>query len=516
MYKVLLVDDEFIILDGIASVVDWEAIGTQLIGTAQNGVEAFEIVKRELPDIIISDIRMPGMDGLQLLAAVRELYPDISFIMLTGFSEFDYAKTAMQYRVNHYLLKPCSEETIVEALTEVVRRKRENDDNDHFVQSIKYGLERALPHAKEQFLKELVTNKTYGVKEWQYFGQLFDLQFHSQRVRLLLVEIEGEHEYEHLFAVKNIAKDLFHHSILSSTLGNHVLLLMEEKLSEEELFERIDAIRSTFMKYYRLDLTAALSEPGELSHVRRLYTQTIDCLNHRFYLGEGSLITERDISVQGDAVKREFQFEPERLVMLIKAGHWADAEIELHHMFQEMARLRFDIEDTKSYIIQIFMEIIRLCAPVQMKDHLDKLPSFIANSTLQSFQQFVMMIAQEITLDRYDRNRRKQSQMVQAVKHIVQTRYSDEMLTLQKIADEIYMNPDYIGKMFKKETGEKFTNYVMNVRIQKALEQIERGDYITIATLAEVVGFGDNCPYFSKVFKKFTGFSPSEYRKSSS
>ncbi|MGO4372739.1 response regulator [Paenibacillus sp. MCAF20] len=514
MYKVLLVDDEFIILDGIASVVDWEACGTQLIGTAQNGVEAFELVKRDPPDIIISDIRMPGMDGLQLVAAVRELNPDISFILLTGFSEFDYAKTAMQHGVNHYLLKPCSEEALMEALEEVVQRRREKDDNDHFVQSIKYGLERVLPHAKEQFLKELVTNKTYGVMEWQYFGRLFGLQFQTQRVRLLLAEIEGEYEYEHLFAVKNIAEDVFQNPVLSSTVGGHVLLLMEDELSEEQLFEKIDAIRSTFMKYYRLDLTAALSEPGELAHVRRLYTHTLACLNHRFYLGEGSLITERDISVPEDAEKRDFEYDPERLSMPIKAGHWADAELELKRMFGELSELRYEIEETKSYLIQIFMEIIRICSPAQMKGYLDKLPGLIAGSTLQSFEQFVMTIAREITLDRYERNRRKQSQMVQSVIQIVQERYSDETLTLQTIAAEIYMNPDYISKMFKKETGEKFTNYVMNIRIEKALEHIERGGDLTIASLAEASGFGENYSYFSKIFKKYTGFSPSEYRKS--
>ncbi|MOA35556.1 HTH-type transcriptional regulator YesS [compost metagenome] len=147
---------------------------------------------------------------------------------------------------------------------------------------------------------------------------------------------------------------------------------------------------------------------------------------------------------------------------------------------------------------------------------MDKLPGLISGSTLQSFQQFVMTIAREITLDRYERNRRKQSQMVQSVMQIVQERYNDEKLTLQTIAAEIFMNPDYISKMFKKETGEKFTNYVMNIRIERALEYIERGGDFTIASLAEASGFGDNYSYFSKIFKKYTGFSPSEYRKSPS
>jgi len=483
-----------------------------LIGTAENGVEALEHVKQTPPDIIITDIRMPGMDGLELVSEVAMLFPQISFIMLTGFSEFDYAKIAMQYGVKHYLLKPCSEESLSEALSELVREREERLNEENFILSVKYGLERVLPHAKEQFLKELVTNKSYGVEEWKYFGELFGLQFQTQRVRLLLVEIEGEHEYEHLFAVRNIAGDIFQHPILSSTVGRRVLLLMEDEVSEEALFEKIDTIRVTFMKYYRIDLTAALSEPGELTQVRRLYTQTIECLNHRFYLGEGSLITEKDICIPEDDSGLEWQLDQERLVMLIKAGHWADAESELKTLLQQLLNLRYGIAKTKSYLIQIFMEIIRLGGQERMQAYMDKLPSVIETSTLQSFQQFVLSIAEEITLERFGRNRCKQSQMVTQVQNIVHSRFHEESLTLQTVAQEIFMNPDYVSKMFKKETGEKFTNYVTKFRIRKALEHIEQCSHFTIGTLAEEMGFGDNVSYFSKVFKKTTGFSPSEFK----
>ncbi|ASA20123.1 response regulator transcription factor [Paenibacillus donghaensis] len=513
MQKVLLVDDEFIILDGISSVIDWESLGTVLTGTAQNSVEALEMIEQNPPDIMITDIRMPGMDGLELVAKVSELYPQISFIVLTGFSEFNYAKTAMQYGVKHYLLKPCSEESLNEALAELVQEREEREQQENFIMSIKYGLERVMPHAKEQFLKEFVTNKTYGVKEWQYFGDLFGFSFQSQTVRLLLVEIEGAHEYEHLFAVRNIAEDIFQNPILSSTVGRRVLLLMEDGLTEPELFTRIDTIRETFMKYYHIDLTASLSEAGELSQARRLYTQTVECLNHRFYLGEGSLITEKDISAPDDGQEIELQMDQERMILLIKAGHWEDAEEELRALLLSLSELRCNIAKTKSYLIQIFMEIIRLCEQERMQVYMDKLPGVIETSTLQSFQQFVLDIAKEVTLERYARNRCKQSQMVITMKQLVQTRYRDETLTLQTIANEMYMNPDYVGKMFKKETGDRFTNYMMTYRIQKALERIEQEESCTITNLAEESGFGDNVSYFSKMFKKHTGFSPSEYKR---
>ena len=119
MYKVLVVDDERIILEGISKIIDWNKHDCVLMGTAKNGLEALAAVQAERPDIIITDIKMPGMNGLQLVEKVSELYPGTAFIMLSGFSEFDYAREAMRFGVKHYLLKPCNENAIKQALDEV-------------------------------------------------------------------------------------------------------------------------------------------------------------------------------------------------------------------------------------------------------------------------------------------------------------------------------------------------------------------------------------------------------------
>lgn len=120
MYKVLLVDDERTILDGISSIVNWENQGVILSGTANNGVEALDFIKKHQPDIVISDIMMPGLDGIQLLQKTFKIYPLIKFILLSGYSEFEYAQQAMGYGVKHYLLKPSNEDIISQALEEVV------------------------------------------------------------------------------------------------------------------------------------------------------------------------------------------------------------------------------------------------------------------------------------------------------------------------------------------------------------------------------------------------------------
>lgn len=516
MYKVMLVDDERIILDGISAIVNWEAAETVLSGKARNGLEAFEQIARDQPDIVISDIKMPGMDGLELAAKVSAAYPGIRFIMLSGFNDFEYAQTAMRYGVKHYLLKPCNENKIVEALREVVAELKQSEDKERFIRSMKEGLVKVLPHVKEQFLKEFVTNKTYGNKDWEYYRKLFDLRLEEKQVRLLLVQLEGTFEFEHMFAVKNIAEELLHRPVLSSTVGEHVLIVIEDEERLDELHERISQIRTVFRSYYKIDLTIALSEAGEMTAARKLYKQTLECLKHRFYLGEGSLITLRDIPEEfyGKETK-EFAYDSEDLLLQIKAGRWEDAGRAIDGFFGQLGELRLDIQNAKSYVIELFMAMIRLSSPHCFKQYMDKLAALLRLDTLQTIQTFFKSVAEEITRQQYEHHKNKYSAIVSKVMNIVNEHLGDPELSLNWVARKmLYMNADYLGKLFKRETGEKFSNYVIRARIDKAVELIRNNEDIKIFELAERLGFGDNPQYFSQVFKKYTGSTPSEYIKS--
>ncbi|MCZ8514715.1 response regulator transcription factor [Paenibacillus filicis] len=515
MYKVLLVDDERIILDGISSVVDWKGAGTVLAGTARNGLDAFELIQRDPPDIVISDIRMPGMDGLELSAKVAESYPGIKLILLSGFGEFEYARSAMQYGVRHYLLKPCNENSIAQALRELVLELDRERKREQFVSRIREGLNKVLPHVKEQFLKEFVTNKTYGGRDWEYYRSLFGLDLEDHMVRLLLFRLEGDFEFEHLFAVKNIAEELLEKTILSSTVGEHVLMVVLDTEPVDELHARIGRIRETFLQYYRIELTAALSEPGEITRARSLYKQTLECLNHRFYVGEGSLITKQDLLRAGRNESSDFTFEEDDVLLPVKTGCWDDAAREIDRFFAAVAGLRSDITTAKSYVIQLFMAMIRLGDAGALPNGMDKLVQLMELDTLQAIQAFFKETARGITLSHYEQTRSKHSAIVGKVIGIIGEHLGDPGLSLNWVAHRmLYMNSDYLGKLFKKETGEKFSNYVMKVRIAKATELIGQRSDIKIFELAEQLGFGDNPQYFSQVFKKNVGCTPSEYMKS--
>ena len=515
MYKVLLVDDERIILEGISAIVNWRECGATLIGTARNGLEAKAFIDQERPDIVITDIRMPGMDGLQLVEQVKEADPDIEFIMLSGFSDFDYARTAMRCGVKHYLVKPCNEQAIAAALKETVDVLNSRLSRDQFIRATEEELKKVLPHAREQFLKELVTNKTYGRRDWDGFSELFGIPLESGRVRLLLYEVEGDFDYEHMFALKNIAEDLLGGSLLlGTTIGKQVLLLIRDDGELDLLYGLIAEIKHTFGRYYRLDATAALSEPGDITEARRMYRETLQCLEYRFYLGEGSLITKKDIEAASGSQPDEFPYDEEQLCLQVKSGQWDVVETELEHIFDSLASLRLDTAVAKSYAIPLYVACVRQGDPAMLGERLKALALLDEMDTLQSLKEFITGAVRGICEANFELHRSKHSDIVDRLTACVLEQIGNPELSLHGVArDVLFMNPDYLGKLFKKETGEKFSHYVTRLRMEKAIEMIEQADDVKVYELAERLGFGDNPQYFSQVFKKHTGCSPSDYKK---
>ncbi|MDQ6419391.1 response regulator transcription factor [Paenibacillus sp. LHD-117] len=533
MYKVLIVDDERIILEGIAGLMEWEKYGTKLVGTARNGLEALEFIQANRPDIVISDIRMPGMDGLKLAERTREQYPSIAFIMLSGFGEFDYARQAMQFGVKHYLLKPCNENTIGEALSEVVGQLDEHLRKEKFLANLQMELQQVLPSAKEQFLKELVTNKMYGRGDWDRYKELFGIEVEHAEARLLLLQLEGQFEFEHLFALKNIAEELIgcDQLVLSTTIGNQALLLVRNTHPEEKLLAILREARNTFKGYYRLDTTIAVSDPGPLTDARRMYLDTLKCMSFRFYLGEGSIITVGDTRDDGGVeaghggagdrsaepapgAEGRFLYDDARLCLYAKSGHLEAVMQELGEVFKALEEQRHDDVSAKSYIIPIYVALIRQADPSSMNDYLKELGKLESIATMQGLKSFVEEKARLICQTNYENQKRRHSTIIAQIHDIVGAHIANPDLSLQWVASEIlYMNADYLGKLFRKETGEKFSNHVMKVRMDRAVELIGGGGDVKVFELAEQLGFGDNPQYFSQVFKKYTGVSPTEYKR---
>lgn len=213
MYKVLLVDDERTILEGISAIVDWKAQGTQLYGSARNGLEALDFIHNHHLDIIISDIMMPGLDGIELLKEAYKTHPSIKWIFLSGYGEFEYAQTAMGLGVKHYLLKPSNEDLISQALKEVVQEIRQNHHRttdgseqeaekeqyssvvSQMVKVIETQLDNPLLSLNQVAKEELFMNADYLGKQFKKeVGVRFSTYVRNTRIEKALEIIEKERD----------------------------------------------------------------------------------------------------------------------------------------------------------------------------------------------------------------------------------------------------------------------------------------------------------------------------------
>lgn len=513
-YKVLLADDEKIIVQGISSVVDWGALDTELIATARNGIDAYEKIIALQPDIVISDIKMPGMDGLSLVATVHQEFPSIKFILLSGYSDFEYARTAMHYGVKNYLLKPCNQVKITAAIQEIVNELEEKRVQDHFISNLSEKYAKAQPFIKAHLLTEFLTSKSYSNKDLFFYQQLFDFGINDQQVRLVLFKLEGSFSYEHLFATLNIGTEILESVLLSTNVGENALFLIEDFRDPEELQQQIERIRELIYQYYKKDTTVAVSEGDHIKNARKLYREAMECLEHRFYLGEGSIITRSDILPVNIAVPHDFFVDEQQIVLKIKSGLIQDVSEEITSTFRKMADLRLGISLTKSYCIQLYIAIVQTVDTDHMQDYLMGTSELLGMETVQQMKEYIEETARKMTNEYYNRFKSKQSFVIGKVMEVLNEHLSNPDLTLKMVANDLlYMNPDYLGKLFLQETGQRFSAYLTKLRIEKAVEQLSKMDDVKVGTLAKITGFGDNPQYFSQVFKKHTGYTPSEYRK---
>lgn len=513
MCKVLIVDDERIIREGIAGVIPWEKYGYTLVGTAANGDEAYNLINKESLDIVISDIKMPGMNGLQLIARIKEEQPAVEFVVLSGYGEFEFARTAMQYGVKYYLLKPCNEQEILEVLeqlrTEIELKKRK----EAHLERVKQDLDRIKPQLKAQFLKEFVTNQFTFAQEWEYYQTLLGLKFETGQVRLLLCQVEGKFEFEYLFACKQTTEEILGENLvfLSTTIGEELLLLIKD-MELEDLLLLVEAVKQTFYEYYGRDMTLVISERGELKTTPLLYRQAREFLKHRFYLGEGSIITKKDIDF-GQNKESNLIFDFEQFGFLVKSGNTEQVKVGIGEFFRQLGKTTHEINGAKIHCLDLFSTVIRYSAEEKMKDHLKQIVSLEEFTTLEQIHQFIKEIALEITTANYAENVQRYNGQIQKVVTLVQENLANEDLSLKWLAQEmLYMNVDYLGKLFKKEMNERFSDYIIRLRMEKAKGMMENSDS-KVFEIAKAVGFGDNAQYFSQVFKKQTGYTPSDYKK---
>ncbi|NQX59763.1 response regulator transcription factor [Paenibacillus qinlingensis] len=509
MLKVLLVDDEPVIRAGLAQLIHWEKYGFTIVAKAKNGEQALQLMLEDTPDLIVTDIRMPKMDGLQLIQAVREERNlQTPVIILTGFNEFDYARQAIRYQVRDYLLKPVDKEELIAALTRI--RASLRIDNALPVDSqsgnaIKLLLRSTTSHDNKIHLCQ--TLKAH----YPVLLMVITLQKHTQTtfplIHQLLLPVWEAFRLSEASVRIYIDADGFIALVIQPESA-HLSKTEEKQLA----FAMLHAIHDT------LDQEAFLSV-GPLVHSPELLADSFQAACsasiYSLYLDRPTVLAYEDIKLLSPF---KSQYEYLASFQLLKES------IE-NNSPQDMERIVLDIFDffveqfispdtIKVHLYRFLLEIEKYVAEmngdiqpiIKAANHIDltctTTPIRIQRKT---FLETCRQIGLEIAFLRVQQN----FGIIDQIEQYVNSHFHENM-TLKDVAAKFYMNHAYLGQLFRRKKEIHFNEYLHQVRIEEAKGLLRRTD-LKIAEVAKKVGYNDPT-YFSGKFEKHVGVTPTVYK----
>ena len=527
-YKVILVDDEAEVIDMIEKKIHWNDLGFEVAGSATNGVKALELVEKLQPDVVLTDIKMPYMDGLELSRRLNREYPNIYIMLCTGFDEFEYAKEAVHLEIKEYMLKPVNATELSESLTNLkhtLDREREEKLN---VKKLNDYFQEVLPKLQSNFFISLIEGRVEK-RDYERFLQAYQVDmkgplfgcviFHTSENHVpegmnpLLLSMSVEREIKQRLMDQWNCQEFIY-------MGNTLLIL--ELDAEDEITQITDACDRFCRWAYRIMgavVTAGIGTVCDsLYEISLSYERAREAVSYRVLYG-----TKRAINI-GEIVPKEqikpVQSEESRMQMLLRAIRIGDsAEIE-RAAHEEMEKLHKNTETMSQYnlaTMEIVSGFFKFCTDNSldfnkisgnMQNIYEKVSQMDESSLTAWIVQMSKTISERLKCARNSSARR----LIVEAQNIVKERYMEADISLDEVCAVLGVSNSYFSSVFKKEAGKSFISYLTDYRMDIAAEMILNTDEKSY-TIAEKVGYLD-ANYFSYVFKKKFGVSPSKYRAS--
>lgn len=500
MLKLLIVDDEEIICQTIANLIDWKALGISLIGTCLDGVEAYHTILDESPDIVMTDIRMPSISGLELIERITATDLPTQFIILSGYGEFEYAKRAMKCGVKHYLLKPCDEQQIIACTQDVIKDIQAQVLSATFSQ---------VHNSEAQNLRETLINNIIreGIslpeitpsffEPYEHYINLSDTPYQM----CALYYLEKSNLTQALSAIdfyfSRQAPGLYIHKIYIK----NILLLFFPNCDSE--YQEIDSFFRSLT--FSEQTTSILYERTFFLNLRLLLEHNIPRLKRYdklYFISREHLVPNFNY---GNIVLLINQMIPSLLSQ--DSRKVMETMEELRELLQMVSDRDFLVQLSDNLLISLSTQI----SSCTLSNTTDFLYILREKESLSEILTCTLNKASEI-LSSHLAAPEHYSPFIENLISYLELHMEDSNLTLKWIAENyLYMNVNYVSRCFLKETGQKFSSYLMNLRVQKAKEILSSQGNEKIQDVAELVGCGNNPYYFSKIFKKCTGMTPSAY-----
>ncbi len=538
MKSLLIVDDEVKVIRGLLDHIDWAKFGIHVQDTAANGEEAWSKIEANPPDMMITDIYMPKMDGLELIERVRLTYPSIYMIIHSGYDDFENARRAMRLGVQHFFYKPSTVKEIESVLLDIVQEIEVQQKQQKLLEQYNEQMKEYLTYTKDAFLRELLTTRYSPSDIPREKLELLQLSADAELVVASLSILRPpyltkskEREWQLMkFGAANILQEIIERRNPSRESSMHVVeysdsifaLVFMANQSSMHLQQVSRAVAEEAVQhillYMRVSLTAGIGgvktgvhgmmdsflesqralEAAEYEEINKVYTFD------EVYGQERQPALSYPLELLKDLQHAVERRDPDQLEAL-----WIAFEQEV--FVQQRMPLPMTQNVCVSVIGAVMMELQHFDPQEDQTAMAGLVQDIYAIVSTGELRCWMMKKFEEwIARTRKEVSGKTSNKLIQAVKDRVANNY-DKEITLADIAESLYVNRNYLSQLFKRVTGETFVTYLNKYRIELAKEKLREGHYM-VYEVSEMVGY-QNPTYFSQVFKSITGVSPSEYYK---
>ena len=531
MLKVFLAEDEFIIREGIKNNIDWQAHGYEFCGEASDGELAFPLIQKTRPDILITDIKMPFVDGLALSRLVKKELPETEIIILSGYEEFDYAKEAIQIGVARYLLKPINGETLLQEIDSVAEiilgKQKEKEIREKYQKEME---ENSLRDQMDLF-QHLVTGDC-SMEELLSVADKLDLKIMAPWYSIVLLKIQSmKHDYEEysgsiVVVDERIAKlaEPEHVLVFDRALEGRAFLFKAD--SEEELLayqkEYLGDVKEVLSGYANLRYFGGIGTPvNRLREIPASFEDASHAFAHRYLVAESCILDSSLLMQEGAAEQEDFrisavnpeQIDRAKMQEFLRTGDLDEVVYFVDEFFGKL--------DGGAMKSRIFRQYITMDAYFSIVDFLkglglqkDEIEAPDQDCSIlqdeKSAMDYIVRIMNKALVLREKKASSRYEDVVSEVIHYIEDNYAQEELSLNLLASHVNFSPNHLSMIFSQQTGQTLIRYLTDYRMNRAKELL-RCSSKKSSVISMEVGYKDP-HYFSYLFKKTQGMTPTQYR----
>lgn len=534
MLTLLIVDDESSVVETLAMTIPWADLGIETVYKAFSAKEAIDVLSTNPVDIVITDINMPVMTGLDLVGTIQARWKRTKCILLSGHAEFEYAQIGIQNNISGYLLKPVGDEELMTCMSKIVAEiHQESSKNDAYERAMKV-LRDHLPRLKGEFLHDLLQGQRLSGNTLQ--DKLISLELPAapgSEIMMALVRFKEDfNEYNPFemslmeFAIGNMAeetfeehfhvwqcKDVHEYLVLVLIPKNGSMLKRDEDLVEQAATQFLSNVQHYLKKRISLLVGQWGVFPDSLTN---LYNNLLLVFRRRFG-SEQNLplyMMNRSDAVEIHMLNR--LYEPPTLMNLLEAGHWEAVEKKLE---ADLNELELNWAESSEHITEAFFFIFSSFSFIAHKngkklaDIIDeeyvKGKSLTPSTTVKQLREWVRNVYDKFHASALQESRTARTGIVMEAQKYVLANLSQNS-SLQEISDQLRLHPAYLSRVYKLETGENISEYITRLKLEKSVQLLTLST-MKIYEIAIEIGY-QNPNYFNKVFKKHFGLTPQEYR----